>query len=237
MLFTSKALPLVEHSEPIFITKPGRILSFDETRLQLDMTTASRANALRSVVTKDDTSREYLAGKGGGDASGVGGSTAAGDSLPGLFIIAGNGFVPAYCLPPWAPHGPPVSSLIDPATDMPFPATFSANKKGGMEWALSVKYFKSNIVDILKPTAEDPIVVICDGHGSHMTLQLINFCRENNIVIVMRPPHTTHKLQGEDVQNFKNIKADFLKSKMQTLVGWWTSQSLPRKLARMCPHA
>jgi hypothetical protein len=41
---------------------------------------------------------------------------------------------------------------------------------------------------------------------------------EEHCVIVMRPPHTTHKLQGEDVQNFKNIKADFLKSKMQTLV-------------------
>jgi len=54
-------------------------------------------------------------------------------------------------------------------------------------------------------------------HGSHLTLDLLNFCRENNIIIVLRPPHTTHKLQGEDVQNFKNIKADFLKSKMDLL--------------------
>jgi hypothetical protein len=46
---------------------------------------------------------------------------------------------------------------------------------------------------------------------------LIDYCRENNILIVLRPPHTTHKLQGEDVQNFKNIKADFLKSKMDVL--------------------
>ena len=57
------------------------------------------------------------------------------------------------------------------------------------------------------------MIVVCDGHGSHTTLELIDFCIEHHLILVMRPSHCTHVLQGEDVVNFKNIKADFMKEK------------------------
>ena len=50
-----------------------------------------------------------------------------------------------------------------------------------------------------------------------MTLELIDFCIEHHIILVMRPPHCTHVLQGEDVVSFKNIKADFMKEKQKLL--------------------
>lgn len=55
--------------EMIIITRLDRTISFDETRLQMDMTDASRSNMARSVTTGKDDNKEYLAAKGGGDVS------------------------------------------------------------------------------------------------------------------------------------------------------------------------
>ena len=57
---------------------------------------------------------------------------------------------------------------------------------------------------------------ITDGHGSHLTLELLEAVNDlsttaytgpiKRIGLVLRPPHTTHKLQSEDVVSFKLIK-------------------------------
>ena len=87
-------------SEKIKIIKPERIFSFDETRIQMDMADAKfKSKTLKIVVDKRSTTgahdkgnpnRDVVVSKGGGDASGVGGSTAAGDALPAMFIVAGE---------------------------------------------------------------------------------------------------------------------------------------------------
>ena len=48
------------------------------------------------------------------------------------------------------------------------------------------------------PSKESPVLLLVDGHCSHKTLAVINFCRENNIHLISSPPHTTHKLQPLD---------------------------------------
>ena len=42
-------------------------------------------------------------------------------------------------------------------------------------------------------------VRLMDGHSSHYTLELLEFARANNIIILGYPPHCTHALQGLDV--------------------------------------
>lgn len=211
--------PTKENSEPIIIKKPSRIVSFDETKLSMDMTVQSRGKKLRSVTVPGEQyeKKEHLAAKGGSSATGVGGSTGDGESLPGLFIFSGGSIKPAWLRPPYAPDGVPLSSIRDPATGAFYAPTFFANPVGSMEFDLGVKYFETTITRVLKPTKEDPVVVICDGHGSHVTLELIEYCREHHIHIVLRPPHTTHKLQGEDVVNFRHSKVDFQQQKMEVL--------------------
>ena len=51
---------------------------------------------------------------------------------------------------------------------------------------------------------EEPlqIMLIYDGHGSHMTLEWINLSKDNNIILFCLPPHTTHCLQLLDVSCF-----------------------------------
>lgn len=47
-----------------------------------------------------------------------------------------------------------------------------------------------------------PILLILDGHGSHEGIKIIDLADEHNIIILMLPPHTTHKLQPLDVGVF-----------------------------------
>lgn len=54
-------------------------------------------------------------------------------------------------------------------------------------------------------------VVLMDGHSSHYTLELLEYARDNNIVILGYPPHCTHVLQGLDVVCFAKMKEEFRK--------------------------
>ena len=68
-----------------------------------------------------------------------------------------------------------------------------------------------------------PNLLILDGHGSHLNIDIINLCEENNIHLYCLPPHTTHMFQPHDVVIFCPMKAHFNKItqnlKLATL-GW-----------------
>jgi len=65
---------------------------------------------------------------------------------------------------------------------------------------------------------DNPVAIVCDGHGSHLTLPLIEFCRAHHIHVLLRVPHTTHLTQGEDVSNFARFKPEFRRQKSAMLV-------------------
>jgi hypothetical protein len=52
-------------------------------------------------------------------------------------------------------------------------------------------------------------VLICDGFGSHQTLEILEFCFENDILLCRLPSHTSHKLQPCDVAAFAPLKAAY----------------------------
>ena len=63
---------------------------------------------------------------------------------------------------------------------------------------------------ILKYAVRDrPVLLLVDGHKSHMTLDLIELARENDVILFCLLPHTTHALQTLDVSIFKALKAHF----------------------------
>ncbi|CAK5282967.1 unnamed protein product, partial [Mycena citricolor] len=73
---------------------------------------------------------------------------------------------------------------------------------------ISVQWFKKCFIPQAKAWAKEkgtndqPILLVLDGHGSHEALELIDLARENNIILLLLPPHTTHKLQPLDVGVF-----------------------------------
>jgi hypothetical protein len=54
-----------------------------------------------------------------------------------------------------------------------------------------------------------PRVLICDGFGTHETLEILEFCFANNIILCRLPSHTSHKLQPCDVAVFAPLKAAY----------------------------
>jgi hypothetical protein len=54
-----------------------------------------------------------------------------------------------------------------------------------------------------------PRVLICDGFGTHETLEILEFCFTNNIILCRLPSHTSHKLQPCDLAAFAPLKTSY----------------------------
>ncbi|KAE9402188.1 hypothetical protein BT96DRAFT_1088144 [Gymnopus androsaceus JB14] len=48
-----------------------------------------------------------------------------------------------------------------------------------------------------------------DGHSSHYSSELLDFCVAHNILLLGYPPHCTHALQGLDVVCFAKHKEEW----------------------------
>jgi hypothetical protein len=52
-------------------------------------------------------------------------------------------------------------------------------------------------------------LLIVDGHGSHLTMNFINYCDEHRILLAIMLPHSTHTLQLLDVVMFKPLSTAY----------------------------
>ena len=52
-----------------------------------------------------------------------------------------------------------------------------------------------------------PLALFVDGHASHITLNVIDLARENDVYLFCLPPHTAHALQPLDVSLFRSLKS------------------------------
>ena len=57
-----------------------------------------------------------------------------------------------------------------------------------------------------------PVLLIADGHPSHISIDVIEKARVNNVHLLCLPSHTTHPLQPLDVSVFKPFKSNFNKA-------------------------
>jgi DDE superfamily endonuclease len=49
-------------------------------------------------------------------------------------------------------------------------------------------------------------LLIMDGHGSHNTIEFRDYCKDQNIIALCMPPHSSHLLQPLDVGCFRPLK-------------------------------
>ncbi|KAK9681309.1 DDE superfamily endonuclease [Popillia japonica] len=76
---------------------------------------------------------------------------------------------------------------------------FGCNDSGWMKLDLFEQWF-DHFLTFTKPTKEEPVLLILDGHLTHTkNLNVVIKAKENNVLILCLPPHTTHKLQPLDV--------------------------------------
>ena len=114
-----------------------------------------------------------------------------------------------YVLPPCIVY-PRKRNVPDNFREGAVPGTLFSHSENGwinsdiyLEW---FEFFLQNIPPIR------PVVLIQDGHASHMSIKLIELARSNGIHLLCLPSHTTHILQPLDVGVFKAFKTYFSKS-------------------------
>lgn len=89
------------------------------------------------------------------------------------------------------------------------PDSFSAGRSDN-GWMTSETFYEY-IANIFYPWCkandiEFPIILFIDGHSSHLTMPLSDFCVTHNIELIALYPNATHLLQPLDVAFFKPLK-------------------------------
>ncbi|KIM43647.1 hypothetical protein M413DRAFT_68926, partial [Hebeloma cylindrosporum] len=82
-------------------------------------------------------------------------------------------------------------------------ATENGWTDGGLAFDWMTKDFDQQTKD---KAAGETRVLLMDGHSSHFTADLLEYCLANNIEVYRYPPHCTHALQGLDVICFAKMK-------------------------------
>ena len=85
---------------------------------------------------------------------------------------------------------------------------FACSGNGWINSELYLEWFKFFLKHI-SPTR--PVLLVQDGHSSHISISLIELARENDVHLLCLPAHTTHILQPLDVGVFKSFKSNFSK--------------------------
>ena len=84
---------------------------------------------------------------------------------------------------------------------------FSATESGYMDTTLFVEWFTK--VFIPNCGKERPVLLVMDNHDSHISLPVVEAARQEDIVLVGLPSHTTHILQPLDVHIIGPLKNKF----------------------------
>jgi hypothetical protein len=163
---------------------PENVYNMDETGVMLCM-----LNSVKVLVSKDDR-RDYR-------GAGVKRTT-----VTAVECISANGrsLLPMII---W-----PATTYRSNWTTFPTPGWhYACSESGYTDSKISFEWLKRVFDPQTKGQANNkPRVLISDGFGTHETLEVLEFCFENNITLCRLPSYTTHKLQPCDVGVFAPLK-------------------------------
>ncbi|XP_031328946.1 uncharacterized protein LOC116166154 [Photinus pyralis] len=87
-------------------------------------------------------------------------------------------------------------------------AKYSCSKSGWSNEQLFYEWLQ-HFIDIVKPSKDHPVLIILDNHSSHISIAIYECCKQNGIVLLTIPPHTSHRLQPLDLTFYGPLKAAF----------------------------
>ena len=115
-----------------------------------------------------------------------------------LSCVSATGFT----VPPMMIY-PRKTCVRDKLKEGAYPNTlFVSSESGWVNAELFVKWFEF-FLKCIPPMR--PVLLIQDGHSSHISIELIEMARENHVCLLCLPAHTSHILQPLDVGVFNPI--------------------------------
>lgn len=164
--------------------KPNSIWNLDETSLCMD------PSRLKVVGAKGKPCSRIIAGSGKENVTVLAGASAAGQKAPPLIIYKGNNV--------WSSWIPETNEL------QKSPMSFAASPNGWMTSEIFRNYFTKTLLPFFGDTR--PILIVYDGHASHVDSQLIETAQAENVTILKLPAHSSHLLQPLDLSVFRPLK-------------------------------
>lgn len=160
------------------ITKPHLLYNIDEKGLNTDHKPPkiiSGKNSKAQAVTSGRSQTVTL----------IGCVNAIGHQIPPYFVFPGARMI---------------DSLLEGAT----PGTSgTVTPTGWSNTEVFANYMQHHLLKYLPPRSSDePVLVLYDGHKSHVSLNLIEWAKSENIILFVLPPHCSHILQPLDVSCF-----------------------------------
>lgn len=114
----------------------------------------------------------------------IGAGNALGSAIPPYFIFPGQRMVP---------------DLLKGKT---VGADGTVTQSGWSNSDIFRMYMKDHFSKYVQGRDGDTLLVLYDGHRSHISLDLIEWARDNNMVLFVLPPHCSHILQPMDIGCF-----------------------------------
>lgn len=166
---------------------PENVYNMDETGVLLSV-----LNSLKVLVSKDDLRKHR-------------GTTVKRTLVTAIECISADGrFLHPLIIWPAATHRSSWTTHATPGWH------FACSKTGYTNTEISLHW----VEHVLDPQTRDraggrPRLLICDGFGTHKSLEVMKFCFANRIILCRLPSHTSHKLQPCDVGVFSPLKTAY----------------------------
>ncbi len=177
----SKATSTEEHCEVFpgvnLKDKPQNIYNVDEKGVQQTFKpthVVSSAKYVPSTVTSERSATTTILGCG----------NALGYQIPPYFVFAGARMR---------------DELLEGCCTG---AQGTVSKSGWSNSVVFFEYLNSHFIKYAKSGPDQHILLLYDGHRSHISPFLVDWAAENKIILFVLPPHTSHILQPMDVGCF-----------------------------------
>lgn len=155
------------------------------------------------VMLSQPDSVKVLVGKN--DLRGCRGAHVKRTTITAIECISGDGrYLTPMIIWPATTHRSNWTTFETPGWQYACTESGYTNSKISLEW----------LKRIYEPQTKDrangkPRVLICDGFGSHESLDILEFCFENSIILCRLASHTSHKTQPCDVAVFGPLKTAY----------------------------
>lgn len=184
--------------------KPHMIWNLDESSLSMDPRKSKVVGAVNKPCSRT------ISSPGKENTTILLMCNAAGEKAPPLIIFKGKHLWDQWLAPPKSDY---------PGT------VYAASKKGWMESEIFTNYFLKTLIPALGP--DRPVLIVFDGHSTHISLEILEVAIQNNITILKLPPHSSHLLQPLDLSVFRPFKVKW-DEKLIT----WQRQNIGHKLPK-----
>lgn len=88
---------------------------------------------------------------------------------------------------------------------------FACHKSGWIQTHIFTQWIV-HFINTIHPSKESPVILILDGHFTHTrNIDVIDKCRDNGVILICLPPHSSHRMQPLDVSFMSPFKTYYAK--------------------------